>query len=108
MKKFICAFLICLSSSASAEFWDGNGLVRRLNEPAGYSNGAALGFIIGVHDTSENSLHCSPSNVNVGQVRSVVQQYLNEYPELLHNAAHILVIRALQRVWPCPKKGNPT
>jgi hypothetical protein len=34
--------------------------------------------------------------------------YMQEFPSLRHNAAQILVTRALQRAWPCPKKGSPT
>jgi hypothetical protein len=108
MRKLICAALICAAPAAQAEFWEGNKLYRYLSEPAGFNNGAALGFVIGVHDLGEGVLHCSPSNITAGQAKDVVIMYLNEFPSLRHNAAHTLVTRAFQRVWPCAAKGNPT
>lgn len=108
MKKAILAALICIAPAVQAEFWDGNKLWGNLNEPAGFSNGAALGFVIGVHDLGEGVLHCSPSSINAGQAKDVVVAYLQEFPSLRHNAAQLLVTRALARAWPCPKKGNPT
>ncbi len=108
MRKLICAALICVAPVAQAEFWEGNKLQRFLSEPAGYNSGAAMGFILGVHDVGEGVLHCSPSNITAGQAKAVVQAYLNEFPSLLHNTAQVLVTRALQRAWPCPAKGNPT
>lgn len=108
MKKLLCAALICTAPVAQAEFWDGNKLWSNLNEPAGFSNGAALGFVIGVHDLGEGVLHCSPGSITAGQARDVVFSYMQEFPSLRHNAAQLLVTRALQRAWPCPKKGNPT
>ncbi len=108
MKKLICAALICVAPVANAEFWDGNKLHGNINGPVGVGTGAALGFVIGVHDMGEGVLHCSPSTVNAGQVRDVVNMYLTEFPSLRHNSAHTLVTRALQRAWPCPAKGSPT
>jgi hypothetical protein len=108
MKKLICAALICAAPIVNAEFWDGNKLYSNINGAVGVGTSAALGFVIGVHDVGEGVLHCSPSTATAGQVRDVVSQYLNEFPSLRHNAAHVLVNRALQRVWPCPAKGNPT
>jgi hypothetical protein len=108
MKKLLCAALIGIAPVAHAEFWDGHKLWANLNETPGYSNGAALGFVVGVHDLGEGVLHCSPSSITAGQARDVVFAYMQEFPSLRHNAAQLLVTRALQRAWPCPKKGSPT
>jgi len=108
MKRLILAAALLSSATAHAEFWDGNKLWANLNEAPGYSNGAALGFIVGVHDLGEGVLHCSPASITAGQARDVVFSYMQEFPSLRHNAAQGIVTRALQRAWPCPKKGNPT
>jgi hypothetical protein len=110
MKKLrVIAILVILtlSSTANATFRDGNRLVEAMNA---YNNpqsefsfraGDFMGYVGGVADVTGGVLWCAPSNVQFGQLPSIVSKYLNNHPEIWHKPAHVLVINALRDAFPC-------
>jgi hypothetical protein len=105
MKHIIAALALVVSTTASAEFLDGNELLNRINGDAGDVN-IATGFILGVHDASEGGVHCSPDNIAASQLRDMVKKTLQQYPEMRHRAAWLFVQWTLERAYPCQKKGK--
>lgn len=110
-KSYLLFGLLFLSNSANAAFYSGNDLVsyyqsykafKANNKDVDYVNvnGYAM-FIAGVHDSLDDTLFCTPENVTTGQINSVVGKYLDENPELWASAASLLVIKALQKAFPC-------
>ena len=105
MKHIIAALALVVSTTASAEFLDGNKLLNLINGDVGDRN-IATGFIIGVHDASEGGVHCSPDNIASSQLRDMVKKTLQQYPEMRHRAAWLFVQWTLERAYPCQKKGK--
>ena len=106
MKKLILVAALVASTAAHAEFKDGNSLYDDIRSSANFSQGVALGYIMGVTDALRGVTHCVAENVTAGQIHDMVQQYLKENPSLRHFTADLIVSRVLGRVWPCPKKGG--
>lgn len=106
MKRFISIALLTVSTAASADFYTGNDLFERLNDPDRVYLG--MGYIAGVADLGSGEYHCAPENVTLGQVRDMVTQYLRLNPSNRHMSASVLVTLTLMEKWPCPKKkgGN--
>jgi hypothetical protein len=46
-------------------------------------------------------LFCAPEGVNVMQTKDIVLQALQDWPQIRHLPASVLVWRALAEVWPC-------
>lgn len=103
MKKLI--ILALLPIAANAEFLSGNELLERIRSTDGRRN-TALGYIMGVHDVTWRTLHCSPQTVTAGQVLDMVEQALIKTPEQRHVNADAYVIAALQSAWPCPRRES--
>lgn len=106
MRKIIAASLLALCATAHAEFKDGNSLYDDIRSSTNFSQGVALGYIMGVTDALRGITHCVAENVTAGQIHDMVEQYLKENPSLRHFTADLIVSRVLGRVWPCPKKGG--
>ena len=109
MKRLICiALLAC--GAAHAEFKDGNQLYNQMQKEFGSVDWFnAIGYVTGVADTLSGVTVCGPSGgtgVPASQVYDIVKQYLQEYPAVRHLSGDRLVGRALERVFPCPKKGQ--
>ena len=68
-----------------------------------------MGYIAATIDTHENlvraggskPLFCKPANHDLTEMHKIVCKYLNENPELLHNNASELVLKALAELFPC-------
>lgn len=101
MKSLTAALWIALSFSAQAEFWDGNILLERLTSTSTYERGTAMGYVMGVHDTMQGVNHCPASNVQAGQVREMVLNYLNNVPAQRHKTADTIVLQVLRGAFPC-------
>ena len=71
MRKLLLAGAL-LCSSAHAQFFTGNDLLTRINSDNSIDRTLAMGFIMGVYDSSLLTEHCPPSNVTAGQVRDMV------------------------------------
>lgn len=101
------ALLACFS--AHAEFWDGNRLLQRITANNYIEEMVAMGYIMGVHDVGQGGLHCTPPNVQAGQLLDIMKNYLTNLPAERHLTADVLVTRALKLAFPCParSRGNP-
>ena len=109
MKRLSGIITLSVCLTAHAEFKDGNDLLLDLNAADGFSRGVGLGYIMGVVDTGMGVLHCAPPNVQAGQLKDMVRNYLVNTPAERHQTADILVNKVMKMVWPCPAKsrGNP-
>lgn len=106
MKKLLLvAALMC--GAAHAEFFTGNDLLGKLNGDFG-DKMVAMGYVIGVFDTTRSEAHCPPENVTAGQVRDMVKNHLEAMPTIRHLSADVQVRYVLNRAWPCAKKGSGT
>jgi hypothetical protein len=104
MKHIITALALVASTTASAQFINGNDLFNHMNDSSAIKKMLALGYIAGVSDASQGEYHCTPASVSLGQTNDVVLKYLTKDPANRHLDASILVTVALVEVWPCPKK----
>ena len=105
MRKLLALALLTLSTAASAQFYSGNDLLERLNDPE--REFFAMGYIAGVSDLGIREYHCPPQTVTLGQVRDMVHNSLNRDPSNRHMAASVLVTIILMERWPCAnKKGS--
>ena len=105
MKRIITAALLVAASAAHAQFYTGNELFERMNDPE--RQFFALGFIAGVSDANIGIWHCPPERITLGQTRDVVHRALKANPEERHLSAAVLVGAYLQNAWPCKVK-TPT
>jgi hypothetical protein len=110
MKKLIALCVALHATVAQASFISGNDLFKHLNDNNYFSQGYALGYILGVSDVFSGDSHCMPQGVNAGQVRDVVKNFLEVSPEIRHRPADVIVYVILKSTWPCankPNKGRP-
>ena len=95
-----------LCSGAHAQFFTGNDLLTRINADNSTDRVLAMGFIMGVYDSSLLLEHCPPSNVTAGQVRDMVAKDLYNGAAARHLPAAAFVAYTLSAAWPCAKKGK--
>lgn len=103
--KTLIALTALVCGTANAEFFTGTELLRRLNSEEAYERGSAIGYIAGAHDTQRWVVHCTPDEVNLGQVVKKVKKHLEEAANARHHNADVHVAYALKTAWPC-KKGT--
>jgi len=65
---------------------------------------AFMYYIEGINDTLKGILICYPSNVNNGQIASIVIKYIENNPEKWNHSAYSLVTTPLIKTFPCKKK----
>ena len=106
MKKLICIALLASTSAYAGNFFDGNKLLEQLDSKDLGFYGMGVGYLMGVHDTSDGEIFCSPGVIKAGQLVDMVRNDLNRLPEMRHMPADVLVRVTLGRAWPCPKKNN--
>jgi hypothetical protein len=106
MKHIITALALVASTTASAQFFNGNDLFNHMTDEAPIKRMLAMGYIAGASDFSQGDFHCTPASVSLGQTNDVVMQYLRQDPVNRHRDASVLVVIALAKAWPCAKKGN--
>lgn len=104
MKKLMALALLMLSTAASAQYYTGNDLLERLNDPA--RDFFAMGYIAGVSDLGLREYHCPPQTVTLGQMRDMVYRSLTNNPSNRHMSAAVLVTVTFMEKWPCAKKGG--
>jgi len=118
MRKIFRPLLLVAFLGASWGAWavgTGNELISRCGASVAYMDGRrdvdvydmayCQGMVSGVGDLlSAVGWACAPGGVNLGQVTRVVYKYLQEHPTELQERDTVLVSRALERAWPCPKK----
>ena len=103
----ICMMLAWSPVHAAGSFYNGNSLLRLLQSDNYQERGVAMGYVAGAIDMGEGVIFCSPSNtVTIGQVRDMVQGYLETTPSIRHMTADAIIIDLFKRLWPCPKRGT--
>jgi hypothetical protein len=104
MKKLILiGAMVC--SVARAEFMTGNELLQYVESSEDIKWGIAMGYVLGAADITMGDKHCTPNNVEAGQVLQIVKDKLKENPKYRHHSADVFVAAALADAWPC-KKGR--
>lgn len=107
MKHTILALIFASAIPAQAQqssiMYTGQDLYTRLTTNPTIANG----YIAGVHDALSGVTVCIPPNqVTLGQMSDMVKQLLERVPSERHQAADIYVQAALEKRWPCTKKGQ--
>jgi hypothetical protein len=108
MRKFkVLSVALVLCGSAHAEFWSGNDLLTRIQSNEYADRSLALGYVMGVFDSSRGTLHCNNiEGVTAGQVRDIAKNYLINNPQYRHMSADLIVGVSLGQVWPCAQKKS--
>jgi hypothetical protein len=104
MKKLL--LLLCIATSAHAEFMDGNKLLDDMQSSDPGNRMFAMGYIAGVADAGRSTISCPSPNVTIGQMRDAVRQHLDSTPTLRHHTADVIVNYVLSKAWPCAKRGT--
>ena len=104
MRLAVALLLVC--STAQAEYYSGNELLAKMHSDSVIDRSIALGYVIGVSDMGEGSIHCSPVAVTTGQSRDLVRNYLANNPAERHLPVDLLVNRVLKAAWPCRTSGR--
>lgn len=106
MKKLlIVTALLCGGAQAqpSSIFYTG----QELHLKFGSDRATALAYIAGAADAQSGVTVCiPPGQVTLGQVGDMVKQALERAPSERHMSADIYVQVALEKRWPCAKKGQ--
>ena len=105
MKNLLFSFLI-VCSAAQAEFMDGNQLLNEIQSTEGFRRIYGMGYIAGVTDANMSITHCMPSNVSLGQVRDMTEQYLMANPSIRNLSADLLIAGMLTKRWPCQTQSR--
>lgn len=100
MKTPILALLLAVTTHAQAQYFSGNKLLSMLDDTSTVAQAMAMGYVIGVADTSSERL-CVPENATVRQLTDIVRRALRSVPEHRHEAADVIVIAALSASFPC-------
>ena len=104
-KKLILSAML-LASTAHAEFRDGNKLLADINSSSVVDNAIVLGYVMGIADVTMGIAHCGPPNVTSGQIRDMVNNYLNNKPTERTKTGDEIVIYVLRTAWPCSSRGK--
>ena len=113
MKKIKIILGIYLMSFAYSSFaFTGNELYTGLQDWRARPSvdlvnaSSKFGFVQGVAEATDGLYFCSPSSgVTQGQIADIVFLYLQNRPENRNQSASVLIVNALQSVYPC-KKGK--
>lgn len=131
MRRWLAVMTCLISTSAHADFWDGNEMHAFCADQyalvVGYAVGwsdkqerdtvaammsdinvsAAEGSSEAVKDSSRYAVLvarggvCRPKGVTTGQIADVYCKYLGDHPESRHQLASDLLEKALSAAWPC-------
>ena len=99
------------SFPGSASFLNGNELYSRCNSTQSTVNSTfCVGYISGVFDGirgdaiiagRDDGLRCVPVEVNIGQMRDIVVEFLRKNPGIRHLPADILIKDSLLATFTC-------
>jgi len=106
MKHIITALALVASTTASAQFYNGNELLHRMDSAEAHNQMLAMGYVAGVVDMTRGEYHCAPFTVSLGQVKDLTQNAIRNDPASRHLSGAVLVTLAMMGVWPCAKKGG--
>jgi hypothetical protein len=96
---------LMMSSRASADFRDGNDLLRDCTSPSqlNYCGGyiTAIASVMGGGNGVNGFAACIPSGIEAGQIKDIVIGFLQRHPERRHVGAAGLVAHAIADAFPC-------
>ena len=97
----IVAFSAFGGSAKSKQLYTytGNDLSTNCVDGSAYRRGLCLGYVNGVASMQKKA--CIPDGVKFGQLKRVVERYMEENPEQTHKHAFKIVVAALKEAWPC-------
>lgn len=104
MKKFIAALLL-VPTMAHAAFFTGNQLLTKINGDS-LDRIHAIGYIQGAVDAYGGATICPPPTVTAGQLMDMIKNYLTNTPAVRHRAADVIIMEALEPVWPCKNRSS--
>ena len=103
--KTAAIILALATTTAHAQFVDGNELLARMNgNPAQVNN--AVGYVMGVADAELGTIWCPPANVTVRQVFDLTKGVLEAVPEKRHESGSAFVMAAVRMTFPCKPKQD--
>lgn len=108
IRPILCAAMLALPLSASAEFQSGNSLLALMNGDA-TQQAVAIGYVMGAADVGMGVIHCAPADATAGQLRDIIKRALEAMPQHRHKTADLIIGGALGAVFPCKqdkKKGG--
>lgn len=107
MKKlFLLAAL--MAGTAHAQFFSGNEILQRMEaQDSVVGRSLALGYVAGVLDAAIDVDICPPEQVQIGQARDMVLQWLRANPDKRHLPAAVIVHVVLRNAWPCKQNLKP-
>lgn len=80
----------------------GNSLRQKAISSNSYEQGFFLGYVVAVIESNVLKV-CVPNEVTLGQSALVVKKYMEDHPEDLHRWADEVVLKAVNKAWPCKK-----
>ena len=110
MKTLLIAALMALiPMQADAEFHSGSSLLENViqcDKKDQTMCAYVYGYVVGVKDAYEDTASmpkCAPYSLKKGELKAVVEKWLNDHPERLHEPAAPLILTAINEAWPCPE-----
>ena len=64
----------------------------------------AIGYVMGVSDSRNETNVCQPTGLNSNQLRDVMHLWLKDNPVKRYESAPVLIQKALLEAWPCPEE----
>jgi hypothetical protein len=105
----VSIFAASLFWAATATAQTGSQLQEGFNSQNGWGEGFSKGYASGVVATAKIFITsgrwaCIPAGVGNAQIWAVVEKYLKDHPEKLHEMALQTVLQATHDAWPCDSK----
>jgi hypothetical protein len=107
----VVPFIVAFPNSMDANVMTGNELQNYCSAPRDTQFDAACtqyvqGFLGGIEASSggmskDAKIWCIPDGATIGQARLVVEKYMREHPEGLHQPASLVTGLALMFAFPC-------
>ncbi len=94
---------VLISGTASADYLDGNGIKKLMDSDHPQDITMFMGYVAGIQDINPAGMFCVHENVTLGQSAAIVRKYFADNPQMWHLSAKELVVRALQKSFPCEK-----
>ena len=102
MKNSLIISLMFLTLTSHAQWITGNKLHEQFNSSeTSQIRAAATGYVIGVVDSWDGIVFCTPDNATIGQLSDTVKDYIAKNPSQRHKSGRELVNSALRSAFPC-------
>lgn len=105
MKRILYLFLTLAALSSHAQWTNGNNLHEQLSsDENSLMRALGIGYVIGVAESWDGIVFCTPGNSTPRQLSDTVKVYLANNPSQRHKPGRELVNSALRSAFPCLKK----